>query len=108
MGRLDEQLKVSHKRIRTAVAASNTTITDVVGIGPILACYLVGFTGDIGHFDSRDRYAAYNGTAPVERPDGLRPQGGRGQDEERRHPIAQAASLQHRLPMPRRGPAQTM
>lgn len=70
--RLDDQLKVSHKRIRTAVAASNTTVTDVFGIGPILACYLIGFTGDIGRFNSRDRYAAYNGTAPVERSSGGR------------------------------------
>lgn len=70
--RLDDQLKVSHKRIRTAVAASNTTLTDVFGIGPVLACYLVGFTGDIGRFDSRDRYAAYNGSAPVERSSGGR------------------------------------
>ena len=70
--RLDDQLKVSHKRIRTAVAASNTTVTDVFGIGPVLACYLVGFTGDIARFDTRDRYAAYNGTAPVERSSGGR------------------------------------
>lgn len=70
IGRLDEQLKVSHKRICTAVAASNTTLTDVFGIGPLLACYLIGFTGDIGRFTSRDRYAAYNGTAPVERSSG--------------------------------------
>jgi transposase len=70
--RLDEQLKTSHKRINTAVAASNTTLTDVFGIGPILACYLIGFTGDIGRFASRDAYAAYNGTAPVERSSGGR------------------------------------
>jgi transposase len=27
---------------------------------------LVGYTGDIARFANRDRYAAYNGTAPVE------------------------------------------
>ena len=27
---------------------------------------LIGFTGDIRRFPGRDRYAAYNGTAPVE------------------------------------------
>ena len=64
--RLDEQLKVSHKRIRTAVAASGTTLTDIFGIGPIIAAMLIGFSGDIGRFANRDRYAAYNGTAPVE------------------------------------------
>jgi transposase len=69
---LDEQLKQSHRRIRTAVAASNTSLTDLYGIGPILACYLIGYTGDIGRFANRDAYAAYNGTAPVERSSGGR------------------------------------
>ena len=27
---------------------------------------LIGFSGDISRFANRDRYAAYNGTAPVE------------------------------------------
>ncbi len=63
---LDEQLKASHKRIRTAVAASGTSVIDVFGIGPIIAAMLIGCTGDISRFKSRDRYAAYNGTAPIE------------------------------------------
>lgn len=70
--RLDERLKDSHRRIRTAVAASQTSLTQLFGIGPIIACYLIGFTGDIGRFATRDAYAAYNGTAPVERSSGGR------------------------------------
>jgi transposase len=69
---LDDQLKQSHRRIRTAVAASNTSLTDIYGIGPIIACYLIGYTGDITRFANRDAYAAYNGTAPVERSSGGR------------------------------------
>jgi transposase len=61
-----EQLKASHRRIRTAVTASETTLTGLFGVGPIIACYLIGFTGDIARFAGRDAYAAYNGTAPVE------------------------------------------
>jgi transposase len=64
--RLDTQLKASHKRIRTAVAASGTTLTDIFGIGPIIAAMLIGFSGDVSRFANRDRYAAYNGTAPIE------------------------------------------
>lgn len=64
--RLDAQLKPSHKRIRTAIAASGTTVTDLFGIGPIIAAMLIGYSGDIARFANRDRYAAYNGTAPVE------------------------------------------
>jgi transposase len=70
--RLDAQLKESHRRIRVAVRASGTTVTDLFGIGPVIACYLIGFTGDVRRFASRDQYAAYNGTAPVERSSGGR------------------------------------
>ena len=63
---LDAQLKTSHKRIRAAVTASGTTLTDLFGIGPVIAAMLIGYTGDIGRFRNRDHYAAYNGTAPVE------------------------------------------
>ena len=35
--RLDYQLKVSHKRIRDAVRASATSLTDLFGVGPIIA-----------------------------------------------------------------------
>jgi len=70
--RLDEQLKASHRRIRTAIAASETSLTELFGVGPIIACYLIGFTGNIGRFANRDAYAAYNGTAPVERSSGGR------------------------------------
>ncbi len=64
--RVDEQLKASKRRIRDAVAASGTTVTDIFGVGPVLAAMIVGYTGDVRRFETRDRYAAYNGTAPVE------------------------------------------
>ena len=41
-------------------------MTDLFGVGPILAGMLIGYTGDIDRFRNRDHYAAYNGTAPVE------------------------------------------
>jgi transposase len=69
---LDGQLKESHRRIRVAVKASGTRVTDLFGVGPIIACYLIGFSGDVIRFANRDAYAAYNGTAPVERSSGGR------------------------------------
>jgi transposase len=63
---LETQIKRSEHRIRDAVRASGTTLTDVFGIGPIIAALLIGNTGDIARFSTRDRYAAYNGTAPSE------------------------------------------
>jgi transposase len=64
--RLDAQLKTSHKRIRAAVRASATTVTDLFGVGPIIAAALIGYAGDVTRFRNRDHFAAYNGTAPVE------------------------------------------
>ena len=64
--RLDAQLKESHRRIRAAVRASQTSLTELFGIGPIIACMLAGYAGDVRRFGNRDRFAAYNGTAPVE------------------------------------------
>jgi transposase len=66
IGRLDAQLKASHKQIRVAVQASGTSVTDLFGVGPIIAAELIGYTGDVGRFRNRDQFAAYNGTAPVE------------------------------------------
>ena len=64
--RLDVQLKASHKRIKTAVQASGTTLTDLYGVGPILASALIGYTGDVRRFTTRDKFASYAGVAPIE------------------------------------------
>jgi transposase len=40
-------------------------VTDVYGVGPIVAAYLIGYTGDIGRFADAGHYARYNATAPV-------------------------------------------
>ncbi len=64
--RLDSQIKASHRRIRMAVKASGTSVTDIYGVGPIHAAALIGNSGDIRRFANRDTYASYNGTAPIE------------------------------------------
>lgn len=64
--RLDAQTKESHRRIRLAVKASVTSVTEVYGVGPVHAASLIGYSGDIRRFANRDAYASYNGTAPVE------------------------------------------
>ena len=64
--RLDAQLAESRKRIVEAVAASGTSVTGIVGVGPIVAAMAIGYTGDVRRFATRHRYAAYTGTAPIE------------------------------------------
>jgi transposase len=70
--RLDEQLRETKQRITAAVKASQTTVTDVFGVGPIVAAIVIGDVGDIGRFPRRDHFAAYNGTAPIEVSSGAR------------------------------------
>src|SRR6476646_8741119 len=44
-------------------AARSTTST---GVGPIVAGTVLGYVRDIRRFPTRDRFASYNGTAPIE------------------------------------------
>jgi transposase len=80
---LDTVLKTSKKRVSAAVSASATTLTEIVGIGPICAAIIIGFTGDIGRFPTRGHFATYNATAPIEASSGpnakhrLNPRGNR-------------------------------
>lgn len=64
--RLDAQMKASKRRIRAADAASGSTLTELFGVGPVVACMVIGHTGDVRRFKSRHHYASYTGTAPIE------------------------------------------
>ena len=64
--RLDREIKANKVLISKAVSTSGTTVTDVYGVGPIVAAFLIGYTANVGRFASADHYASYNGTAPVE------------------------------------------
>jgi transposase len=64
--RIDAQRREVKRRVARAVAAAPTSITDVYGVGPIVAASVLGYVRDIRRFPSRDRFASYNGTAPIE------------------------------------------
>ena len=64
--RLGVQRREARQRIAAAVTASKTTLTELFGVGPIVAATVIGDVGDIARFPTRDRFAAYNGTAPIE------------------------------------------
>ncbi len=63
---LDRSLKASKSRIAVAVQASGTSLTDIVGVGPIGAATIIGYTKDVTRFPTRHHYASYNATAPIE------------------------------------------
>jgi transposase len=63
---LDAQLRQTKKKLAAAVHASRTTVTQIFGVGPVIAGTVIGDIASITRFASRDHFAAYNGTAPVE------------------------------------------
>ena len=63
---LDAQLRGTKKKLAAAVRASGTTLTEIFGIGPVIAGTVIGDAGDVSRFATRDHFAAYNGTAPIE------------------------------------------
>jgi len=66
IARLDRALKASKDRIAVAVTASATSLRDIVGVGPIGAATIIGYTKDIKRFPTKGHYATYNATAPIE------------------------------------------
>ncbi len=63
---LDRKIKQVDKRLAEAVEATSTTVTDIVGIGPITAAAILGEVGDVRRFATKHHFATYTGTAPTE------------------------------------------
>ncbi len=64
--RIDAQMRDTKKKLALAVRASGTTLTGIFGVGPVIAATMIGYVADVSRFPSRDHFAAYNGTAPIE------------------------------------------
>ncbi|MCA1698751.1 MAG: transposase [Actinobacteria bacterium] len=63
---LDRKIADLNGRIEAEVEASGTTLTEIFGIGPILAAKIVGTVGSVARFPTKAHFASYSGTAPVE------------------------------------------
>ena len=57
---------------RDAVDASDTTLLELHGVGPIVAALILAHVGDPARFATPARFASYNGTAPIEASSGPR------------------------------------
>jgi transposase len=63
---LDRKIVDLNTRVEAEVEASRTTLTEIFGVGPILAATILGTVGDVRRFPTKARFASYSGTAPVE------------------------------------------
>ena len=63
---LDRKTKDIDARLKTAVKATGTTVVDIKGVGIATAAMILGEVGDIRRFPSRNHFATYTGTAPLD------------------------------------------
>jgi transposase len=63
---LDRKIADLDGRIEAEVEASGTTLTQIFGVGPILAARIIGTVGNVARFPTKAHFASYAGTAPVE------------------------------------------
>ena len=75
-------------------------MTELFGFGPVGTAIALGYTRDVSRFPNRDRFAAYNGTAPIEVSSGGRPlhRLSRRGNRQLNHAIHMAAITQIRHP----------
>lgn len=64
--RVDEELTVNKTEIASAVARSETRLTDLPGIGVLIAAKIVAETGDVTKIRSQSAFAMLTGTAPLQ------------------------------------------
>ena len=98
--RIDAQLGETRKKLDIAVRASGTSLTGPFGVGPVIAAAVIGEVRDVSRFKNRDRFAACNGTAPIEVSSGQRKVNRLSRRGNRRdcHAIHMAAVTQARQP----------
>jgi transposase len=63
---LDRKIEDLNGRIEAEVEASGTTLTEIFGVGAILAARIIGTVGSVARFPTKANFASYSGTAPVE------------------------------------------
>jgi transposase len=63
---LDRKIADLGGRIEAEVEASGSTLTQIFGVGPILAARIMGTVGSVERFPSKSHFASYSGTAPLE------------------------------------------
>ena len=64
--RIDVQMRDTKKKLATVVRAAGTSLTGLFGVGPVITAAVIGDVRHASRFPSRNHFAAYNGTAPIE------------------------------------------
>jgi len=88
---LDAKMKSVREQINALVESTGTHLADLYGIGPIIAGRILAEVETIDRFPSKDHFASYNGTAPIDASSG----------EQVRHRLSRAGNrrINHALHM---------
>ena len=63
---LEARIKTLTDQLTALVAQSGSTLTEIRGVGAIVAAKIIGHTGDVARFPNTDHFASFNGTAPID------------------------------------------
>jgi transposase len=85
---IDKKIKAADKELQQLVTDRGSTLMDLHGIGPSSAARLLADVGNVHRFRDRDRFASWNGTAPIDASSG----------EQQRHRLSRAGNRRINLP----------
>jgi transposase len=96
---IEKRIKSLSKELKGRVADSGSTLTDLPGVGPIVAARVLADVGDVTRFADRNRFASWTGTAPIEASSGeqVRHRLSRAGNRRMNHMLHIAAATQIRL-----------
>jgi transposase len=63
---LDAKMKAVREQINELVETTGTHLTELYGVGPIIAGRILAEVETVDRFPSKDHFASYNGTAPID------------------------------------------
>jgi transposase len=88
---LDNKIKAVRGQISALVDACGTGLTELYGVGPVIAGRILAEVDNVDRFPTRHHFASYNGTAPIDASSG----------EQVRHRLSRAGNrrLNHALHM---------
>jgi transposase len=64
--RVDARLADNKVQLRDALAATGSSLSQIHGLGVVVAAKLLGHVGDVGRFPSQDHFASYTATASLD------------------------------------------
>jgi transposase len=101
---VEKKIKASTKELTAMVQASDSSLMDLPGVGPVVAARIIADVGDVARFADRNRFASWTGTAPLDASSGeqIRHRLSRAGNRKVNHMLHIAAASQIRLDTPGR------